>query len=134
MLWRVKSSFFDYTTVRFAMVGGINTIAGLSTIYIAKWFFSLDDITSNALGYAFGFLLSFILNKNWTFKFYGAWVSALTKFLLLVCIAYLVNLTVVLTTIYTFAINSYVAQAIGIIPYTLIFYFGCKRLIFFKNS
>ena len=56
---------------RYLLVGGVNTIAGLLIIYACKWFMGLGDIKANLIGYLCGFVLSFVLNKQWTFRFTG---------------------------------------------------------------
>jgi hypothetical protein len=45
-------------------------------------------------------------------------------------IAYGFNLLTVLIAIHYFAFNDYFAQALGVIPYTLISFFASKYLVF----
>jgi hypothetical protein len=46
------------------------------------------------------------------------------------CVAYLANLATVMILIGTFAVNSYLAQAIATAPYTALFYLGSRFLVF----
>lgn len=115
---------------RFLSVGVANTLAGLAVIYAAKWFFQLGDVAANVLGYLTGFLLSFALNSRWTFAYRGPHLSALAKFLFAALVAYAANLLTVLIAIHYFDLNGYVAQATGVVPYTLIAYLASKYLVF----
>lgn len=115
--------------LRFLGVGALNTVAGLAVIYLGKGLFQLDDVTSNALGYAFGMAMSFILNRRWTFAHTGAPGPALIRFLTVIVIAYAANLAAVLVAIDS-GIHSYAAQALGIPIYTAIAYWGSRRYAF----
>ena len=103
---------------RFLSVGVTNTLAGLLAIYAAKWFLLLGDVAANAFGYSVGLLLSFTLNSRWTFAYRGPYLPALVKFVFVTLVAYGMNLATVLGAILYFGLNGYVAQAMGILPYT----------------
>lgn len=120
----------DYTFGRFIAVGILNTLAGLSIIYAAKYFFKLDDIPANLLGYGFGLMLSFFLNRSWTFRHGQGIGRALARFLIVFLVAYLANLVTLLFATSALGINSYVAQAVAIVPYTLVGYLGSKYFAF----
>ena len=115
---------------KFLSVGVVNTVIGLLIIYAAKWFFHLGDIVANACGYSIGLLISFTLNSRWTFAYTGPQLRAFVKFLLVTLVAYLVNLLTVLVAVHYFELNGYVAQALGIPPFTLTSYFLSKHLVF----
>ena len=117
------------TSVRYVLVGGANTLVGLASIYAAKWLLTMPDAQANLLGYAIGFTLSFTLNRRWTFRFHGAPLPALARFLVVQLVAYFGNLATVLLFI-TAGGNSYLAQAVGVVPYALIGYLGSRRYAF----
>lgn len=130
-MWpRVNSSLFQATSIRFLIVGAINTFAGLLIIYAGKWLIGLEDIPANLMGYACGLLLSFFLNKRWSFRHAGAVLPALSRFLLVVLLAYLANLGLTLSAINYLSINSYLAHALGIAPYTILTYLGSRYFVF----
>ena len=114
---------------KFLLVGIANTVAGLTIIYAAKAWAELDDVRANALGYGCAVLLSFALNKNWTFRFGGATAAAFGRFLLVFGAAYAANLAAVLLCIGA-GLDGYVAQALGIAPYTVVFYVGSRCYAF----
>ena len=115
---------------RFLSVGVANTVVGLLVIYAAKWLLRLGDVAANALGYAVGLGLSFALNSRWTFAYQGPYLPALAKFAVVVAVAYAMNLLTVLGAIRFFDVNAYIAQALGIVPYTLTTFLASKYLVF----
>jgi putative flippase GtrA len=125
-----KLSVLAHTPIRFLIVGALNTFSGLTLIYALKWLFGVHDLPANLAGYALGLTISYFLNARWTFVYRGERGPAAVRFALTVLVAYLANVAVVSALIYGLGINSYFAQAAGILPYTLITYFGCKHFVF----
>jgi putative flippase GtrA len=119
----------SHAPMRFVIVGLANTAAGLAVIYGAKWL-GLGDAPANAVGYAAGLCLSFALNKSWTFRYAGPTLPALARFLVVIACAYALNLVTVLQAIGPFGVNAYLAQALGIVPYTLFTYFASRWYAF----
>ena len=117
------------TPLRFLGVGALNTLAGLAIIYVCKGLFRLDDLASNLIGYGVGIVLSFVLNRRWTFRHAGATLPALLKFLALIAVAYAVNLVIVMLAIHS-DINSYIAQALGVPIYTAVTFWGSRQFVF----
>lgn len=115
---------------RFLSVGVLNMVLGLLVIYACKALLNLDDVASNAIGYAAGLTLSFTLNSRWTFDYRGPQLPALAKFLLVAALAYAMNLLTVLALIHIAGVNSYLAQALGIPPYTLTTFLASKFIVF----
>lgn len=117
--------------LRFLCVGVINTFTGLAVIYACKYFLSFEDLAANASGYAVGLCVSFTLNRRWTFAHRGAVAPAALRFLVVAAMAYALNLATVMWCIHGLGMNSYLAQALGIPPYTLTAY-GLSRLWAFR--
>ncbi|HEY7490654.1 MAG TPA: GtrA family protein [Candidatus Tectomicrobia bacterium] len=115
---------FDRSIVRFAVVGIGNTLVGLWCIYVGKWLLQLGDVPANLLGYACGLSISFVLNQRWSFRYQGRSSPALARLLVVIVIAYLLNLAVVVSSRDRLHLNSYLAQALGIIPYAIFGYMG----------
>jgi putative flippase GtrA len=124
-----KCALIDWTVIRFILVGGINTLFGLIIIFTCKWIFGLDDVFSNLIGYSAGIVLSFTLNQRWTFRFTGTLLPALARFLFVFLISYLANLATVLIFI-KIGVDSYLAQLMGVVPYTMLGYFGSRFFAF----
>lgn len=53
--------------VRFLLVGGLNTAVGFAVIW-ALLVSGISDIPANITGYLVGLVLSFFVNRNWTFE------------------------------------------------------------------
>lgn len=119
--------------LRFLCVGVVNTFVGLAVIYACKYFGGLDDLESNASGYAVGLCVSFTLNRRWTFAHHGAIAPAALRFLAVAAIAYAMNLLTVMWCIHSFGMNGYLAQALGVPPYTITA-FALSRLWAFRTE
>jgi putative flippase GtrA len=117
---------------RFATVGFINTAIGLAVIYIAMFIFNLGPLLSNALGYGLGLIISFILNRNWTFSDGRAIGKTLPIFLIVVAISYFLNIVIIFICISHLKLNPYLAQPLGIGLYTFLVYFGSRKFVFRK--
>lgn len=121
--------------VRFLLVGVVNTMVGLSVIYGAKFFLGAGDVPANVAGYAIGLCVSFLLNKRWTFHHQGRIHYVLVgKFLGAFLIAYAANLTTVMLCIEVLGVNSYLAQLLGIAPYTTTFFLLSRFVVFREDS
>jgi len=118
------------TLIRYLLVGVANTLVGLSTIYFAMYFLQLDIVKANMVGYLIGILLSFKLNKTWTFRSSDHVASSFIRYLLVLAVAYVANLATVLFANTHFDLNPYIAQALGIIPYTAIGFLGSRYFAF----
>lgn len=117
---------------RFLGVGAANTLIGLGVIYACKRLLGFGDVLANVSGYAAGLTIGFLLNRRWTFGHTGNVRVAALRFLAVFGVAYSVNLLCVLLAIRAAGIDDYVSQAIGILPYTAIFYLG-SRLYAFRS-
>lgn len=116
--------------IKFVVVGVANTLVGLFLIYLGKWVLGFGDVVANTCGYSIGLALGFILNRRWTFRHSGPVIPALVRFSAIFILAYLGNLVTVLVAINSLAMNSYLAQASGILPYTVISFLGSRYVAF----
>jgi len=127
---RPQLPLVDFRLARFAVVGLANTFTGLSVIYACKGLLSMGDIESNLLGYGIGILQSFALNKRWTFEYNGDWASAFLRYLAVLVLAYAANLATTLYAIDILHLNSYIAHAVGTVPYAVTGYLGGRCFAF----
>ncbi len=116
------------SVARYLIVGILNTVVGLGIIYLGMYL-GLANTVANLVGYAVGIALSFTLNKRWTFTDKGRAPSQFPRFLLVTAVAYLVNLATVLCFINAL-VDPHLAQAAGVVPYTVIGYFGSRLFVF----
>ena len=115
---------------RFLAVGVLNTGIGLGVIYACKYFGQINDAPANAIGYCVAIANSFVWNRRWTFAHTGKILPAAGRFFGVFCFAYGANLATALILIGTFGINSYLAHAMGAVPYTVLFYLGSRFFVF----
>jgi putative flippase GtrA len=115
---------------RYLLVGMLNTCVGLGTIYAAIFFLNFSDLSANLSGYSVGVLLSFALNKSWTFAASGSAAPQFARFVLVLAVAYMANLATVVSLIKLLSVNHYLANGIGIVPYTVIGFLGSRYFAF----
>ena len=123
------NALLKFTFVRFSLVGVVNSLIGLLVIYSAM-LLGAGDASANAFGYLVGILVSFALNRSWTFGARGAPGESFLRFLAVIAAAYFANLGTVLFLIDGLGLNSYFAQACGVPVYTLGVYAGCRVFVF----
>jgi len=111
-------------------VGALNSFVGLGTIFAALYFLRLGAVEANVLGYGIGFVLSFLLNKHWTFRFEGDYLRSLVLFGAVLGISYIVNLGVVLLSWRQLGLSVYLAQIAGLLIYTIVSFLGARYLAF----
>ena len=113
--------------LKYNLIGIFNTLFGFSIIF-SLMFFGLSATTSNAIGYLFGSILSYSLNKKYTFKSKDKKHSEALKFFMVLAISYLINF---ITLQYLLnSLNPYYAQLISGIVYTLSSFSLAKFFVF----
>jgi putative flippase GtrA len=127
---RFISYVLGLSLVRFVLTGVLNTLVGLGAIFALKWFLGLTDTVANLLGYALGLLVSYLVNSRWTFRYRQSLLPVLPQYLQVVLVAYLTNLAVVHFCIGRLQLNSYLAQACGVIPYAALSYVLLRCYVF----
>ncbi len=82
------AKFFDKTFWKFILVGVANTAVGTAVMFFCYNLLHFDYWLSSALNYIVGSILSFFLNKNFTFcdKSKSKWV--VIKFILNILVCY----------------------------------------------
>lgn len=115
---------------RYCLVGALNTGVGLSIIFAAMGVFQLSPVFSNAVGFAAAFLLSFALNRQWTFQSSRSLQSSFPLFVLVCAAGYALNFAALTSAIHIFQVNAYAAQLMGVCAYTIFVFFGSRFLAF----
>ena len=75
--------------MKFAMVGVINTILGTTVMFVFYNFFHFSYWVSSASNYIIGSIISYLLNKNFTFRFKEQKYWSLLRFVLNILTCYL---------------------------------------------
>lgn len=116
--------------VRFLLVGFFNTCLGYTIIFSCMYLLGLSPILSNALGYLIALLISFILNRTFTFRSRGRSSSELLRFLAVFAVAYCVNLAVLYELLKFSFTHEAVSQILAGIVYVILSYMMNKFLVF----
>lgn len=116
--------------LRFLLVGGFNTIFGYAIIFSAMYWFGMSPVASNVLGYAIAIMVSFLLNKFFTFRSSGSGKRELVRFLAVFLLAYGANLAALHAAVEILGINAFVSQVLAGIFYTLTSYTLSKLYVF----
>ena len=72
--------FTDKTFMKFVMVGVVNTIFGTTIMFVFYNLFHLSYWVSSASNYFFGGILSYMLNKHFTFRYKEKGFASLLRF------------------------------------------------------
>ncbi|MET3195049.1 GtrA family protein [Bacillus sp. OAE603] len=81
----------NFTFVRFLIVGLINTFVGLTIMYVLYHLANQSYWLSTFIGNSVGAVVSFILNRSFTFKFNGSIQKSIIKFLLVILCCYFIS-------------------------------------------
>jgi glycosyltransferase involved in cell wall biosynthesis len=87
-------------------------------------------VFSNAIGYSVGILVGFVLNKNWSLACRAHFVPTLLRYLLVIAVAYGVNLEILIFADAELRMSPYLAQLMGVISYTLVVFVGGRYFAF----
>jgi putative flippase GtrA len=90
----------------------------------------VEPVPANVGGYLIGALLSYTLNRNFTFASTRPHAEALPRFGLAVVVCFLLNLMVLNLCLTVFLLPVALAQALAVCAYTIAFYFVSRFLVF----
>lgn len=82
--------FADKTFLRFVLVGIINTVFGTAIMFVFYNVFGLSYWLSSASNYFFGSILSYFLNKYFTFQYKKRDWKVVVRFVVNVSVCYLI--------------------------------------------
>ena len=85
---KILSSFFDATFLRFILVGVVNTLVGTAIMFFCFNVLAWSYWISSSLNYIVGSIVSYLLNKRYTFKQKGHDWNTILKFIVNITICY----------------------------------------------
>ena len=85
---RIISSFFDATFLKFMLVGVVNTLVGTAIMFFCFNILAWSYWISSALNYMVGSIVSYLLNKRYTFQQKGNDWHTVWKFIVNVSVCY----------------------------------------------
>lgn len=116
--------------VRFASVGVLNTLLGYAVIFLCMYALDQGAVLSNVIGYAFGLVTSFVLNRSFTFRSTGAVLPEAVRFLVIFLLAYLANLGVLVLLTRYLHINEALSQVLAGVVYFALSFVLSKHYVF----
>lgn len=82
--------FFDITFWKFILVGVANTLFGTGIMFLFYNVFHFSYWISSASNYVFGSILSYVLNRLFTFRSSGHTAKTLPRFVINISLCYLI--------------------------------------------
>lgn len=131
--------FADRTFARFVLVGVINTLFGTAIMFVFYNVFGLSYWLSSASNYFFGSILSYFLNKYYTFRYKKRDWKVVGRFALNIAACYLIAYGIakplIAALMSSFAVNvqENVAMVCGMGLFVVLNYLG-QRFFAFKEE
>jgi putative flippase GtrA len=122
----------NFETIRFIVVGGLNTIVGYGC-YLGCLALGINYLISLCSSHVVGVTHSFFWNKYWTFKSKGDTKKELLKFILVYLVTFGLNLGVLFIMVEKIHFDKRIAQIGALIIVTLISFLGHKLWSFKKS-
>lgn len=131
-----------FTIVRFIMVGVVNTLVGLSVMYLLLHGFGLSYWISTFLGNSVGACVSFFLNRRYTFRSDVSVLQGLLRFIVVILVCYFISYSIGENTVkwllnnndmITSKVKTDLAVLISTFLYTMLNYLSQKLLVFHKR-
>ena len=89
-LKRLMARLFDRTFLKFVLVGVVNTIFGYAIMFAFYNLLGLSYWVSSACNYIFGSILSYVLNKHFTFQDKSRGFQTVLRFAVNIAACYLI--------------------------------------------
>jgi len=115
---------------KFAAVGVLNTLLGYAVIFGCMYALGMSAVLSNVLGYAVGLVLSFVLNRNFTFRSSSAALPEAVRFVVIFLVAYVANLGVLLLLTQVLGVHDGLSQVIAGVAYFVLSFVLNKHYVF----
>ncbi len=134
------AKLLDNTVWKFALVGVANTLFGAAIMFGCYNLLHLDYWVSSAANYFFGSILSYVLNKRFTFQHKGDSPKSLARFVINIVLCYLLAygvakpLVAAVLSSASAAVQDNVAMFSGLVLFTVLNYFGQRFFVFQKGE
>ena len=129
----------DGTVIRFIIVGVINTLVGTTIMFVFYNVFHLSYWLSSASNYFFGSIVSYFLNKSFTFKYGKTDFKSLFRFTVNILVCYLLAYGIAKPVMryilsgYSVSVQENVSMALGMVLFVGLNYLG-QRFFAFKKE
>lgn len=129
----------DKTTIKFLLVGVVNTLVGTSIMFLFYNVFHLGYWFSSASNYVAGSIVSYLLNKFFTFKNNEKSLKSIFRFVVNISVCYLVAYGVAKPVVHwmfgflSASLRDNVAMLAGMGIFVVLNYLG-QRFFVFKSG
>ena len=130
-------NFLDIATLKFILVGLVNTLVGMGTMFVLYNLFNASYWFSNIGNVVVGSIVSYFLNKYFTFRSYKKSIKEVIIFALNIAVCHFVSyglakpLVNMLLVSLNDALRTNIAFVVGAGLFVVLNYFG-QRFIVFK--
>lgn len=129
---------FDITTIKFILVGIVNTIVGTGVMFFLYNFCSVNYWIASASNYIVGSIVSYFLNKYFTFKNTERSARQIVKFIINISVCYFIAYGVARPVVATLLpgarekAGGNIAMLVGMSLFVILNYFGQRFYVFRK--
>lgn len=140
MIFKKLLSLIDLKLIKFIAVGVVNTLLGTVMTFGLYNLAGLAYWPSSAISYAIASVVSFFLNKYFTFKSTARGYKQIIKFALNIAVCYLVAYGVAQPLVRTIfsnlsaTVSDNIALLVGMVLFTGLNYLGQRLFVFKTNS
>ncbi len=137
---QIFSKFFDKTFWKFIMVGIINTLFGTAIMFFFYNVFHLSYWISSASNYILCSILSYFLNKHFTFQSRDNSIKGVLRFAVNITVCYLLAygiakpLAIQVLSDYPQTLQDNIAMLVGMCLFVALNYIGQRFFVFNKQS
>jgi putative flippase GtrA len=123
---------FSNSFVKFCIVGVINTFLNYLIFLYLLLYLELDYKICGVCGFCIGGLVSFILNRRFTFKNKNFSFPQLSKFIFSQLLCVVIHTCILITCVAILNINSIIGQFFGLVVTTFVNFLFQKLWVFSK--
>lgn len=132
--------FLDITFLKFAIVGVANTIFGTAVMFVFYNVFHFSYWISSASNYILGSILSYFLNKYFTFKSKDKSFKSILRFVINITLCYFIAYGVakplvrIILVSATVSLQDNASMLVGMCLFVLLNYIGQRFFVFKENK
>lgn len=119
-----------WEAARYVMAGAANTLVGYLVYWLCLSYIGLTPAWANAVGYAVGLCVAFVLNQVFVFRGSRVTIPVVFHFLIAFAVAFALNQLVLWIQIDGLEIAPEIAQIGAMMTYTVSFFLLNKFLVF----
>lgn len=137
---KINKLLFDKTLFKFIIVGVVNTLLGTAIMFLFYNVLHLSYWLSSASNYVFGSILSYFLNKHFTFNYNKKDIKSVIKFIVNISLCYLIAYGAAKPFIRwvladaSISLQDNASMLVGMVLFVILNYFGQKLFVFNEKN